>query len=58
MRVQAQEGAQVVAVGESLRDIGFPLPLFLDEVYDFMRVWAAYVSRVPIDLGEELGDFL
>ena len=38
-------------------DVGFPLPLFLDEVYDFMRVWAAYVSCVPIDLGEELGDF-
>ncbi len=57
MRVEAQEGTQVVAVGESLCDIGFPLPLFLDEVYDFMRVWAAYVSRVLIDLGEELGDF-
>ncbi len=57
MRVEAQEGAQVVAVDESLRDIWFPLPLFLDEVYDFMRVWAAYVSHVPIDLGEELGGF-
>ena len=57
MRVEAQEGVQVVAVGESLRDIRFPLPLFLDEVYDFMRVWAAYVSRVPINLSEELGGF-
>ena len=57
MHVEAQEGAQVVAVDESLRDIRFPLPLFLDEVYDFMRVWAAYVSRVPINLGEELADF-
>ena len=57
MRVEAQEGTQVVAVDESLRDIRFPLPLFLDEIYDFMWVWAACLSRVPIDLGEELGDF-
>ncbi len=55
--MEAQERSQIVAVGEGFGQVRLPLPLLLDEVDDFVRVGAAYVSHVAVDLGEVFSDF-
>ncbi len=55
--MEAQERSQIVAVGEGFGQVWLPLLLLLDEVDDFVRVRAAYISHVAVDLGEVFSDF-
>jgi hypothetical protein len=55
--MKAQERSQIVAVGEGFGQVRLPLLLLLDEVNDFVRVRAAYISRVVVNLGEVFSDF-
>jgi hypothetical protein len=55
--MEAQERSQIVAVGKGFGQVWLPLLLLLDEVDDFVRVGAAYVSHVAVDLGEVFSDF-